>query len=185
MAEVKKGIGKARLSLAMSVVLVVILIVSVSWLYGRVDNLQRQVHCLEDQVDGLLSGVNIFGHMPDATISQSNPTSGTKYTILNTTKNARILGVGVKCTWTVQPTALKIHLTIDGQNSTAATVNPINNTWYMIYWSEPYANPDLGSSIQMHRRAFFVEGISIKIEAEITEGTVSELSARVKYAVIP
>jgi len=185
MGDVKKGIGKTRLSLATSVVLVVVLVVSGAWLYSRVDNLQRQVDFLQDQVDNPLSGANIFQHMPDATLSQSNPTSETKYIVLNTTKNARILGIGVICTWTVQPTALKIRLTIDGQNSRAVKAYPANNTWYMIYWSEPYVNPDLSSSIQMYRRAFFVEGRSIKIEAEVTEGTVSELSARVKYAVIP
>jgi len=177
-AKNKKGDRRTRLSLVASAVLVAILAVSSLWLYWRVDGLQRQV-------DSLLSDVHVFQHMPDITFTQSNPTSGTKYTVLNTTENTRIIGICVKCGWTVQPTTLAIYLVVDGQNLESSLANPDNDTWFMVYWSEPYANPGFDRATHASNRAFFVESRSIKIEAGVTEGTVSELSVRVKYAIIP
>ena len=185
MTEVKKGIGKAKIGLLTSAVLVVMLAVSSVWLYTRVDSLQDQVESLQDQVDSLLGGVHIFQYMPDATLSQINPAGGTKYTVLDTTENARILGIGVKCVWTVMPTFSEIYLTIDGQSLVASKRNPANNTWYTIYWSEPYENPSLESGVNTKNRAFFVEGRSIKIEAGVIGGPVTHLDVKVKYAIIP
>ena len=190
MTEVKKGIGKAKIGLVTSAVLVVILAVSSVWLYARVDNLQKQVDSLkidknniQDQVNSLLSGVDVFQHMPDATLSQDYPTSGAKYTVLNTTKNVRIWSIAVGCTWTGQPTLLKIHITIDGISLTASQSAPVSNTWYYVYFPYYSANPAFATSAGSLTKDI-LEGRSVKVEGEIT-GNVSYLFARVKYAIIP
>lgn len=191
MTEAKKGIGKAKIVLVTSAVLVVILAVSSVWLYTRADNLQKQVDSLEidknslqDQVDSLLSGANGFQHMPDATLSQSYPLSGTKYTVLNTTKNVKIWSIAVECTWTVQPTPLEIHITIDGVSFTASQSNPVSDTWYYVWFPYYSENPAFVTSGGALSKDILV-GSSIEVEAEITGGAVSNLVARVKYAIIP
>lgn len=123
----------------------------------------------------------------DATLDQDNPVSGTKYTILDTTKNVRIVGIAVKCTWTVQPTPLEIHVTIDGQTWKWSQADPVSNTWYNPYISASVAELsqifDVGDVRQPYR-AFLLEGRNVKVEAEITGGTVSNLSGRIKWAKI-
>jgi len=124
----------------------------------------------------------------DATLSQASPTSGNKYEVLATTTNVRIIGIMASVTWTVQPTPLEIHVTIDGQSYTYAQPNPVSATKYY-----PYNFPGDAETAQLMgvwtaefgMRAFLLDGRSVKVEAETTGGTVSNLSARVKYAKIP
>jgi len=128
-------------------------------------------------------GYPVPAHQADATLSQGNPVSGTEYEVLATTRNVRILGIAVKCTWTVQPSPLEIHITIDGQVLTYIKTDPVSDQNYAPTPSSASA-PDaniLGTSL-MQYRAFLLEGRSIAVTAEITGGTVSNLSARVKYA---
>ena len=120
-------------------------------------------------------------HQADAVLNQDNPDSGTKYTVLDTTKNVRIVAVMVACTWTVQPTPLEIHITIDGQPYTLTMDDPASGTCHFFnYWALTTSIGVLGTSDP--KMPFLLEGRSVKIEAEITGGTVSNLSARVKYA---
>lgn len=117
----------------------------------------------------------------DATLTQINPVSGTKYTVLATTANARIISACASVTWTVQPNPLQIHCTVDGQNQPEASqANPVSTTYYEIHNYPATANWAMSNSFTVHR-AFLIEGRSIKIEAETTGGTVSALNARVKY----
>ena len=125
----------------------------------------------------------VFKHQPDAVLNQDDPASGTKYTVLDTTKNVRVIYIAVKCVWTVQPTALEIHITIDGLSLTAKRDSPDTDTWYFVV-----NNPDITytlGAIDPAQRSFLSEGRSVKVEAEITGGTVSNFSARVKYAKMP
>jgi len=117
------------------------------------------------------------------------PGSGTLYewrdptntTPLGTQRNVRIIGIFVRCTWTVQPTPLEVHLTIDGVVHTASYTDPVSNTGYFVY-----VDPSLTSGYAMSsgtgKEAFLVEGRAVKIEAEITGGTVSNLAMRVLWA---
>ena len=121
---------------------------------------------------------------PDAVLSQDNPVSGTKYTVLDTRRNVRIKNISVRCTWTEQPSPLEIHITIDGQTWNFAMTDPESDKTYYIclagnqapgsYYLDP-TDRGLG-------QAFMFEGRSVKIEAEITGGTVSNLYARTKWA---
>lgn len=127
----------------------------------------------------------VFQQQADETLSQDDPVSGTKYTVLDTTVNARIGSIQVSVTWTVQPDPLEIHLTIDGQAYIADLTNPVTATNYFVRREAATSSFDLDAADLSGYRAFLVEGRSMKIEAEITGGTVSKLSARVKYAKIP
>lgn len=116
-----------------------------------------------------------------ATLNQSNPVSGTKYTVLDTTKNVRIICAYVKVTWTVQPTPLEMHITIDGQTITASVANPTTATrYYLMYYNGEWTLNN--SEYSAAYRAFAIEARSIKIEVETTGGTVSNLSAAIQYA---
>ena len=126
----------------------------------------------------------IFVIQTPADLSQANPVSGTKYTILDTIKNVRIIDIIIKCTWTVQPTPLELHLTIDGQSITFPFTDPVSNTIYCVFLHGNSPNKWGQLSVTAHSpsRSFLIEGRSVKVEAEITGGTVSNLFARVLYA---
>ena len=129
--------------------------------------------------------------MADAVLSQANPVSGTLYTVLDTTKNVRIISISAAITWaTTQPTSLDVFVTIDGQTIVFYSSNPVSATNY-IAWIIPFtAESNQG---QMHAavgmqsdnyRAFLLEGRSIKIQARITWATTqpTPLVCRVKYS---
>lgn len=122
---------------------------------------------------------------PDAAINQPNPTNGTEYIILDTTKNVRINSISAQCTWAVQPSPLQIHVYIDDKEIIYGKSNPVTETNYYAdaSWSaNPEATQNLASTSSADNQAFLIEGRSVKITAEITGGTVSALVARVKWA---
>lgn len=132
------------------------------------------------------AGADVFEHQAEATLNQANPVSGTKYTVLDTTKNVRALGMSGEVTWSVDTTSLEIHLTIDG-NAYAPSVDPTSGTIYVVYLDESHATAVflLSSSAQSPNRAFLLECRSLKVEAESTGGTADPLEANVIYSVIP
>ncbi|NVM23119.1 MAG: hypothetical protein HWN68_15215 [Desulfobacterales bacterium] len=137
----------------------------------------------EEIVEGI--SAEVFKHQADATLDQTDPVSGTKYEVLATTKNVRIILIEAQCTWTVQPTPLEIHVTIDGQPLVFSKADPVSEDYYYATPYAPVAGGSLNVVAEVRHRAFLLEGRSVKVEAEITGGTVSNLSARVKYAKIP
>ena len=125
-------------------------------------------------------------HQPDAYLSQANPVSSKKYTVLPTTKNVRILSISSMITWaTTQPTPLQVYVTIDGQILTFNMIDPVSDTDYMAVNS---ANVAGGGLLQTGHsevnRSFFIEGRSVKVEVKITWATTqpTPLVCRVKYA---
>lgn len=126
-----------------------------------------------------------FKHEPDGNLAQPNPVSGTAYTVLNTTRNARIISMCVRVDWTVQPTPLLIIVTIDGQTITHAFTNPVTATYYyaVILGESAETNQLLAlASTSTQNKPFTWEGRSVKVEAKTTGGTVQWLYARVKCA---
>ena len=121
-------------------------------------------------------------HQADATLNQANPVSGTKYEVLPETKNVRIIGISVECTWTVQPTPLEVHITIDGVPILCSKTDPASAIPHFAGLNATMSGGTLDDTTYDPRRTFLLEGRSVKIEVEITGGTVSNLSARVKYA---
>jgi len=120
----------------------------------------------------------------DATLSQANPTSGDKYTVLSTARRVRVIGISVWVSWTVQPTPLEVHCTVDGQSYLFSIANPVNGTRYSAFIDERYGIgvSTLGADSYAKYRAYLFEGRSVKIEVETTGGTVSNISAKVVYA---
>lgn len=131
----------------------------------------------------------------DLLVTMAPPISGTKYewstdgTVPNavgTKKNIKLLSLTAKVTWTVQPSPLEIHVTIDGIAYIFAKIDPVSAT---IYYAREYANAAanaqaLVTSEYLHERgnAGLLVGRSILVEVETTGGTVQNLDARIKLA---
>lgn len=141
--------------------------------------------------------VQVFQMQADALVDMSGgtpPSSGTKYewstdgavaNALGTLKNVRLISLAAKVVWSVQPNPLEIHVTIDGQEITFTVANPVSTTWYFAVLNGALATGGLGTTDYAPQRAFLMEGRSVKVEAETTGGTVTDLNARIKYAKIP
>jgi len=131
-------------------------------------------------------------HQADAYVDQAAPVSGTKYEWssdgtqtkkLGSLKNVRIIAVYVKVTWTVQPTPLEVHITVDGHALTFIKVDPVSATQYQpVLWANAAENAGFLEAEAAIREGFLLEGRSVKIECETTGGTVSHLDMRIKYA---
>lgn len=130
-----------------------------------------------------------YQHQADATLSQANPVSGTKYTVLDTTKNCKVRSIVVTVTWTVQPDPLEVHVTIDGVAITFVVANPQSATNYYASLS-PSSTPTTEALVLVASLTTYgtimiphaLEGRSVKVEVETTGGTTSNISAKVKYA---
>lgn len=132
---------------------------------------------------GNTAGFKVPALQADAVLSQANPVSGTKYTVLEA-KNARIISINANVTWTVQPTPLEVHVTIDGQTLRWHLTNPVSATSYHPYWEagRDELNGQLAIvGVEHYHLGFLVEGRNIKVEVETTGGTTSALDARVKW----
>ena len=132
----------------------------------------------------LVSDPEVWQLQEDAVLDQANPVSGQKYGVgaLGTAKkNVRLIYIAVKCVWTVQPSLLEIHLTINGRSIAIPRNDPETDIFYY-----PTCNANLEftlNAVDPIQRAFFLDkSRSVKVEAEVTGGTVSNLSARVKWA---
>lgn len=142
--------------------------------------------------------IQMFKHQADVLVDMSGgtpPVSGTKYewstdgavaNAIGTQNNVRILGIAVRCTWTVQPTPIEAHVTIDGNAITHAIGNPTSNTWYYVSMEDweaaETAQVLVTGGETVARQQPIYEGRAVKVEAEITGGTVSALNMRVKWA---
>lgn len=141
---------------------------------------QKNFKLINDPIPG-------YQDQPDAVLNQANPVSGTKYTVLDTTKNARIISMTITPTWTVQPDPIQIHVTIDGQawifqHSTAVSATPYETDLLPQMAKNEQGLVDATGGPRASYRSFTFEGKSVKVEVETTGGTVSNLSARVKWA---
>ena len=124
-------------------------------------------------------------HQADAYLSQANPVSGTWYTVLDTTKNVRLLSLYATIVWTTtQPTPLEVRVTIDGQTETFAVANPVSGTDYIGVLGYAGASYLINTFTEQRSRAFLLEGRSVKVEVRITWATTqpTPLQCRVKYA---
>jgi hypothetical protein len=124
-----------------------------------------------------------FEQQPDATISQENPTKDQWYTVLNTKKNCRILGITV-LVWTTNET-LEVRVTIDGQvllGSVEATHTTYYYVHHKLYAAAASALAIDGNVFQPGHYAT-LEGREVKVEVrKTTEAGNGTLDARVVYA---
>lgn len=117
----------------------------------------------------------------DATLTQANPVSGTKYAVIATNNNVRLRAAYANVTWTVQPTPLELHFTVDGQALTMTQVDPVSTTVYLASQGSG-ANFVAETNEYANRLSYLIEGRSFKLEAETTGGTVSQLYAFAKWS---
>lgn len=140
----------------------------------------------------------VFEHQADALVDMSGgtpPVSGTKYewstdgsvaNAIGTQKNVRLITVVASVTWTVQPTPLEIHITIDGVTTIMSQIDPVSTTEYYANVAVGDANlSSVGIAVAQQAGGLRLEGRSVKVEFETTGGTVSALSGRVKWAQLP
>lgn len=140
-------------------------------------------------IKALIAALNtVFENQPDATLSQANPVSGTKYTVLDTTENVRILSIRVFVTWSAASNKLQAHVTIDDVTMVFGFIDPDSNTNYFANFNAavPENSQILETTDRLAEgRPFLLEGRSVKVEIETTGGTVSQVLGKVKYAKIP
>lgn len=117
----------------------------------------------------------------DAVLNQANPVSGTKYTVLDTTKNVRIYSIWVKVTWSVDTSGLEIHLTIDDVVYRFFVDPTSAQNYFVRIVGNATADGQVLETTE-HQKTWLIDGQSVKIEAESTGGTADPLEARVKYA---
>lgn len=130
------------------------------------------------------TSVPMWVQQTDEIVDESPPTSGLKYTLLDTVKNVRIISIYIKVTWTGQPDPLEVHVTIDGVAMRFFYTNPVSEDEYQctIRGHLSYTAQTMDTTEYGAYKVFLIEGKSVKVEVETTGGTVSNLYARVKYA---
>lgn len=139
----------------------------------------------------VIDGKQAFQQQADAAISEDNPVSATSYTVLDTTKNVRIISISASVTWGVNQPILSVVVTIDGITTTFSFNAPVSLSNYfacpLVYGGEASQSLVLAAGTSADSsRAFLVEGRSIKVEANYVGGAgTTKLVCRVKYAKIP
>jgi len=127
----------------------------------------------------------VWEHQTPAEIDQAAPVSGDKYVILDTTRNVRIYGISVLVIWTVQPSPLQIHITVDGVAIAFNQTDPMSAARHFALNSlAPGGGALSNAAADAKRQSFLLDGHSIKVEAETTGGTVQNLLAFVDYAIL-
>ena len=135
---------------------------------------------------GALDAKDIYRQQPDAYVSIDNPTVGQLYSIPPfdiERRDVRIIGMAANCTWTGAPSEGAIYITMDGQLITYKCEGPVSGKTYYAEngLAEPESNqtlvPDTAPAVP-----FLREGKRIKIQAKITDGVVTNLWVRVKWA---
>jgi len=134
----------------------------------------------------------IWEHQLRASVDRSGgspPVSGTKYewtdgtNPLGTQPKVRIVGISARCDWTVQPTPLEVHVTLSsGRVITFTATDPISGGIYQaVLDSDLGGLLDAGAAYYPCVRAFLLEDPAVKVEFEITGGTVSVLRGYVEW----
>lgn len=163
------------------------------------DLIEKKMRFISARTRASVAPAQVFQQQADVLVDMSGgtpPVSGTKYewstdgsvaNAIGTQRNVRIYSIQAACTWTVQPTPLEIHITIDGNAIIHTKTDPVSAASYygQNHSGNAPSNQLLAATQYYDRRGFVYEGRSIKIEAEITGGTVSALNARIKWAKIP
>lgn len=125
-----------------------------------------------------------YHHQADAVISQANPVSTTLYTVLNTTRNVRLIGIAINIDWAVtQPTPLEVLITVDGQTVSGFINNPVSGTWYF-FVINPNDAAQVLTATNPAARAFLLEGHSVRVQIRVTWAVTqpNPMRCRVKYA---
>ena len=106
-------------------------------------------------------------HKPGAYLNQSSPVQNTWYTVLDTTRNVRIIHIGYRVNTTGE--TLEMRLTLDG-NVFSNTINATAGSWYYVALdslSTTSLHINIASEM-MPNRTFLAEARSAKLEIRKT-----------------
>lgn len=130
-----------------------------------------------------VADARFYVHQADVTLNQANPVSGTQYAVLPATTFVRIIAGYAVVTWTVQPSPLELHATLDGITIDHQFVNPVSLQPYNL--EDYYASRVITAqylAVAVRSRPFYYETTAGSVTAETTGGTVQNLSASIIYA---
>ena len=109
----------------------------------------------------------VFEHQPDAPLDEANPLNDTWYTVLDTTKRVRLIGISCRTGKTTAGTvsAMQIKVTVDGQSLLGSASDPTENT---VYFIRNPSSPDLLLGTTDKTSSFLLEGRNVKVEIKVT-----------------
>ena len=121
-------------------------------------------------------------HKPGAYLNQSSPVQNNWYTVLDTTRNIRIIHIGYRVNTTGE--TLEMRLTLDG-NVFSNTINATAGSWYYVALdslSTSSLHINLTSEM-MPNRTFLAEARSAKLEIRKTPASgTGSIQVYVQYA---
>ena len=121
-------------------------------------------------------------HKPGAYLNQNSPVQNTWYTVLDTTRNVRIIHIGYRVNTTGE--TLEMRLTLDG-NVFSNTINATAGSWYYVALdslSTSSLHINLTSEM-MPNRTFLAEARSAKLEIRKTTASgTGSIQVYVQYA---
>lgn len=119
-------------------------------------------------------------HQADATLSQAAPVQNTWYTVLDTTKNVIVYGLGVSIG--VANETIETRFTIDGQVIGTTGINcDFGDDYRALFRTIHDGNIELVKD-PLNIPAFLIQGRSVKIEVrKTTAAGAGTLTARVIY----
>jgi len=120
---------------------------------------------------------------PDAALTQANPVQNTWYTVLDTTPNARIIGMA--CAVLTTGETIEVRMTVDGQVKTGSMALSADTGYYVYLYTGSDASKlyFTSSVIEQYGRSFIIEGRSVKVEIrKTTAAGAGNLWACVSYA---
>ena len=109
------------------------------------------------------------------------PDLGVKNPVLPLSRNVRIYDIYSMVTWTGQPSPLEIWITLEGTIRKGEQIDPESATPYYVTRHPLGVSAIFALTKTLPLHAFLVEGRLVKVEVEITGGTVSNLKCFVQW----
>ena len=130
-----------------------------------------------------LTKPNVFSYQPKKFLTEDNPEDAVLYTVLEKTRNVRIKSIFVKCIWSAQPLWLQVVVFLKKTTITYNVDSPDSNIPYFACNTGDEAIEELlETTDESKSRAFLIEDQSVKVAVRCSGGTVSNISAIVKWS---
>ena len=121
-----------------------------------------------------------FQHQPDAHMAQENPVQNQWYTVLDTTREAKVYGLTV-LVWTANET-LEVRITVDG-NVLTGSIEATHTTYYYVHHALYAEALIIDGNVFLLMKYAALEGRNVKIEVRKTTAAGSgTLEARAVWA---
>lgn len=124
----------------------------------------------------------VFQHQTPKYLNQSNPVSGTFYEVLPTTRNVRLIGIGVLVAFSEVPSDIQVRLTMSKVTLLGIKTLPADGTYYFCHFNPQGSMLYLDTVPYERERAFLLEDPSVRVQVVRTGGTVTLLRCRVLWS---